>query len=98
MVNMKGDAMPLFHLNQKLTQGKWERFFSEVYFARFVFCSTERFVFGDQGLTGAQSALLSGLCSRLVLVRDALAWGFRPTVEPEPCSCSLLHGGGRMVL
>lgn len=71
--------------------------FSEVYFAGFVFCSTERFVFGDQGLTGSQSALLSGLCSRLVLVRDALAWGFRPTVEPEPCSCSLLRGGGRMV-
>lgn len=71
--------------------------FSEVYFSGFVFCSTERFVFGDQGLTGSQSALLSGLCSRLVLVRDALAWGFRPTVEPEPCSCSLLRGGGRMV-
>lgn len=71
---------------------------SEVYFAGFVFCSTERFVFGDQGLTGAQSALLSGLLSRLVLVLDALALGFRPTAEPEPCSCSLLRSGGKTVL
>ena len=47
-------------------------------FAGFVFCSTEQFVFVAQGQTGQQSALLSGLRSRLVVVVDALALGFNP--------------------
>lgn len=44
----------------------------------FVSYSSEPFVFVAQGLTGQQSALLSGQQSRLVVVVDASALGFNP--------------------
>lgn len=60
-----------------------------------VFCSPERFVLVDQGLTRVQTTLLSGLRSRLVVVvvEDSWLWALNPAVEPEPCTCLLLcHG------
>lgn len=78
MANLTDDKMPCFHKNLDQTWGKLKRFW-RFSFAGFVFCSTEWFVFAAQGLTGQQSALLSGLQSRLVVVVvDALALGFNP--------------------
>lgn len=48
IVNMTGDEMPQFHPNRRLNPREI-RVVSGVYFAGFVFCSTERFVFVDQG-------------------------------------------------
>lgn len=86
MVNMTGGETPQFHPNRR-PNPREIGVVSGVYFAGFVFCSTEPFVFVDWGLTGAQSALLSGLHSRLVLVLDALGWGdLNPQLSLSPAA------------